>query len=155
MHLSLLLRFERGPSKFNWVLMESKSLLLLQTPELDRLIPPWRAAGFTGYMLLKVATEPAACELEVWGAEPEATCQAWTMEWEGNLGKKPSPGSALSAMGNSLESQQENSRGLLHPLIWKCILTGRHSWLLKHVRMHESYCRHFWGPKWSDKRAKR
>lgn len=39
-HLSLLLFLQRGPPRFNWVLMESKSPLLLQPPELDMLIPP-------------------------------------------------------------------------------------------------------------------
>lgn len=45
-HLSLLLFLQRGPPRFNWVLMESKSPLLLQPLELDMLIPPQSALGF-------------------------------------------------------------------------------------------------------------
>ena len=45
-HLSLLLFLQRGPPRFNWVLMESKSPLSLQPLELDRLIPPQKSFFF-------------------------------------------------------------------------------------------------------------
>lgn len=47
-HSSLLLFHQRGPPRFNWVLMESKCLLLLQPRELDRLthLPPKSALVF-------------------------------------------------------------------------------------------------------------
>lgn len=48
MHLSLLLFLQRGPPRFNWVLMESNSPVSLQSLELDRLIPPSSAPGFIG-----------------------------------------------------------------------------------------------------------
>lgn len=63
-HLSLLLFLQRGPPRFNWVLMESKSPLPLQPLELDMLIPPQSALGFLPaawrtVILCKVAMKPA------------------------------------------------------------------------------------------------
>lgn len=152
MHLSLLLFLQRGPPRFNWVLMESKSPLSLQ-PELDRLIPPQSAPGFTGCMENSHSAQSGR-ETRWWVRLVGARRYPLSLDnsRRGTPGEKLSPGSALHAVGKALESHRlsvhpASSLGLLSPVGHICILTGKYSrfWIhmgMKHVN------------KWNRKRIK-
>lgn len=112
-HLSLLLFLQRGPPRFNWVLMESKSPLSPQLLVLDMLIPPQSALGFP-YTLKKKShsvqsghkNPPVRWMVEA-GHHP---LKARQWQRRGTPGEKLSPGSAPISVGRALESHRLSVR---------------------------------------------
>lgn len=131
-HLSLLLFLQRGPPRFNWALIESKSPLPLQPLEL---IPPLSALSAH----LKLHEEHSFAGKWSWNLparDREGAGRHLLSMDNGNGNGPPGRNSHLALLSSLWEkplratgylSTQPVSLGLLFPVGHICILTGKYS----------------------------